>query len=74
VADHTPRASLAPVIQTMQKDKRAVTRAIDELEGKLAPRHVDLDVVPDQLSRIADILAHGSPQQQRRAPVDLFDR
>jgi hypothetical protein len=35
---------------------------------------VDLDVVLEQLGTIGDILASGSPQQQRRALVDLFER
>lgn len=54
--------------------RRSVATAIAGLQDKLGPARVDLDVVFAQLDSIADILARGTPQQQRRAVVDLFER
>jgi site-specific DNA recombinase len=56
------------------QQKRATSAALDELRGKLDPRPLSLDAVFQELDSLADILAHGTPKEQRRAIADLFER
>ncbi len=54
--------------------KRSTWQALDEWRAQLGPRTVQLDVVLDQVNTLADILAHGTRDQQRRALMDVFEK
>lgn len=54
--------------------KRDAEATIAELSGQLGGAGWSLDAAFANLGTLADILEHGTPQQQRRALMDLHDR
>lgn len=55
-----------------QSQKRETLPVLEQAQAQLGARVLDLDTVFAQLDSLADVVAYGSPAQQRRAIGDLF--